>query len=112
MDTIRIINKGLMFVLEVCMVASLGYWGFHNSTSTLAGYFLGLGSPLLAAALWGVFAAPKSNRRLKKLPRIAFSIAMFLTSAILLYQTGQASYAITFMIMAVICPGLVLLLGE
>lgn len=87
-----------MFLLEICMLLSLSYWGFHNHAS----YLYGIGLPLLAALLWGIFAAPKSKNRLQMPYRMFFSIGFFWISGILLYETGLTLYAIAFMIVAFI----------
>lgn len=101
-----------MFILELCMLAALAYWGSHNSATVLTKCLFGIGAPLLAATFWAIFAAPKSTRRLALPYRMVFSLAVFLSAGILLYQTGLTSYAITFMVVAVICQLLVLMLEE
>jgi hypothetical protein len=100
MENIKLINKGIMFLLEICMLLSLSYWGFHNHASMA--YLYGIGLPVLVALLWGVFAAPKSKKRLPMPYRTFFSIGMFWMSGILLYATGLTVYAIAFMIVAFI----------
>ena len=46
------------FASELAALAALGGWGFSASASPLPRLLLGLGTPLAAAVLWGVFAAP------------------------------------------------------
>ena len=46
------------FASELAALAALGAWGFSASASPLPRLLLGLGTPLAAAVLWGVFAAP------------------------------------------------------
>lgn len=99
MGNLKLLNKGIMFLLEICMLLSLSYWGFHNHSS-IASYLYGIGLPVLAALLWGILAAPKSKNRLRMPYRVFFSIGMFWISGILLYETGLTLYAIVFMIVA------------
>lgn len=101
-----------MFLLEICILVVLAYWGFHNSAGILAKCLFGIGTPLLVATLWGIFAAPRSNRRLTLVNRIIFALLLFLTSGLLLYQTGQTTYAIVFMIAAVVSQILVFVFEE
>jgi len=49
------------FLLELCMLAALGYWGFKTGDSAATQWLLGLGAPLLAAVVWGAFIAPKAT---------------------------------------------------
>jgi len=51
-------NLVLRFVLELCALAALFYWGWWSGEGTFAGLALGLGAVLLAAVFWGLFAAP------------------------------------------------------
>ena len=37
------------FLLELCLLAALGYWGFETGDSAVAQWLLGLGAPVAAA---------------------------------------------------------------
>jgi hypothetical protein len=58
METIKLANLALRFLLELCALAALAYWGFKTGESAVAKIGLGIGAPLLAAVLWGTFVAP------------------------------------------------------
>ncbi len=90
----------IAFLLEIAMLLALGYWGFCNHHGVLMKCLFGIGSPAAVGVLWGVFLAPKSNRRLPTVYRIVISLAFFLLSDVLLYQTGQTTYAIVLAITA------------
>jgi hypothetical protein len=47
--TLRSANLALAFVLELCLLAAVGYWGFHVQASTALQIVLGIGAPLLVA---------------------------------------------------------------
>ena len=53
-----VINIALRFILEVCVLGFLTYWGFQSSQGILMKLVLGIGSPLLIAIIWGVFGSP------------------------------------------------------
>ena len=53
-------NLTLAFALELCALAALGYWGFSVGGGPGAKAVLGIGAPLCAAVLWGLFAAPRA----------------------------------------------------
>ena len=64
MAVVQAINLGLRFVLELCLLAALGYWGFQLEQSWPVRILMGIGAPLLAAVLWGTFVAPKAGHKL------------------------------------------------
>jgi Protein of unknown function (DUF2568) len=49
------------FALEIGALVSLGYWGFATGGNLVVELVLGLGVPLLAAVLWGLFVSPKAK---------------------------------------------------
>ena len=54
-------NLLLRFLLELAALAALGWYGARTGDSTAAKVALGAGLPLVAAVLWGLFAAPRST---------------------------------------------------
>lgn len=64
METIKFANLTLRFLLELCMLATLGYWGLRTGEQLVVKIALGIGVPLLVGMVWGIFLAPKSTRRL------------------------------------------------
>ena len=54
------VNLALAFLLELCALGALGYWGVRTGDGPVAKVALGLGAPLCAAVLWGLFAAPRA----------------------------------------------------
>ena len=57
--------KGLLlairFGLELAALAALGYWGIETGDGAVTKIVLGLGAPLVAAVLWGLFVSPKAG---------------------------------------------------
>lgn len=51
-------NLTLAFLLELCALVALGYWGVWTGDGPVTKAALGIGAPLCAAVLWGLFAAP------------------------------------------------------
>lgn len=84
------------FLLEVAMMVGLCYYGLHSGAGIVLKYVLAVALPLAAAVLWSIWAAPKSARRIVFPYRVLFAFGMFLLTAILLYQTGQRTWAIIF----------------
>lgn len=89
-------NHALRFALEVVALAALSYWGFHAGRGIVADTVLGVGASVLAAVVWGVFAAPKSDRRLRGGPLLGVQTAVFAAAAAAIAATGHAVLAATF----------------
>ena len=51
-------NLALRFLLELCALGALGYWGFKIGRGLIVKVGLGIGAPLLAALVWGTLGAP------------------------------------------------------
>jgi hypothetical protein len=58
MSILKGANLALRFLLELCALATLCYWGFKTGTGPISKVVLGIGAPLAAAVLWGTFVAP------------------------------------------------------
>lgn len=100
MQILKGLNQIIYFLIELSMLGSLGYTGFQSSQHTYGKYLLAIGLPLVAATLWGIFAAPRSDYRLAAPYRSLFALTLFGLSFFLLYRTGQARLAITLGIVA------------
>ena len=95
-------NLALSFILELCMLAALGYWGFKTGSATLVQLILCLGIPLLTAVIWGIFLAPASARRLREPFHVSLELIIFALAIIALYTAGQPTLAVIFGVVYVI----------
>ena len=91
----RYANDGLRFVLELCALAALAYWGFHTESGALQ-WALGLGAPLAMAVVWGLFMSPKASRPARDPVRLLAEIAIFGTAAAALADADHAPLAVVF----------------
>jgi hypothetical protein len=82
------------FVLELGALAAIGAWGFAVSGSALARVALGLGLPLLVAALWGAFVAPGAPG--PGLVKALLQVAVFGAAAAALAATRSSALATVF----------------
>jgi hypothetical protein len=87
------INMTLRFVLELCALGALGYWGFIAGAGTLGKMVLGLGAPILAAVLWGMFVAPKAAILLQDPAKLLVELVVFGAAAAGLFAAGQPFWA-------------------
>ncbi|MGW1916797.1 YrdB family protein [Streptomyces sp. NPDC002076] len=65
-------NEILAFLVELAALACLSWWGFTVSDDEALRILLGVGTPLVAMALWSLFAAPKALLR----PRLPLVLAV------------------------------------
>jgi hypothetical protein len=84
-----VINMVLRFVLELCALAALGYWGFATGSGPLTKAVLGLGAPILAAVAWGAFVAPKAVHPLQDPGKLLVELLVFGAAAGGLLLAGQ-----------------------
>jgi len=99
-------NLALSFALELCALAALGYWGSQTGQGVGFAILLGVGAPLLAAVVWGLFAAPRAAVRVPAAVRIAVEIAFFALATVALLAAGQPTLAAIFGVAALVSWGL------
>lgn len=95
------VNLTLAFLLELCALAALGYWGLRTGGGPVARAALGLGAPLFAAVLWGLFAAPRAPVSVPLL-RLGVQLAVFGSATAAMYAIGYRSLAVTFAVLVVV----------
>lgn len=66
MEIIKPANLALRFLLELCILVALGYWGFKTRAGWAVKIGLGIGGPLVVAVVWEIFLAPNSSIRLQE----------------------------------------------
>ena len=88
----------LRFLLELCALGALGYWGFMTGGTALAKVGLGLGVPLVAAVAWGTFVAPKALVKVSGAVRLLVKVGVFASATAALYVVGSALLATALML--------------
>jgi len=96
------VNLALAFLLELCALAALGYWGFTRPTGWLVKIILGIGTPVIAAFVWGLFVAPKATYVLPVLYKEILALVIFAIAALALYAAGRSEWALWFVILVVV----------
>jgi Protein of unknown function (DUF2568) len=98
---LRPANDVFRFLLEMAMLVGLAFAGFSLADGAL-GWVLGLGLPLLAATLWGMFMAPRSDRRVADPAQLAIEVLLFGGAAALLLAAGEAAFGVALGALAAI----------
>ena len=82
------------FLLELCALAALGYWGAVAGHGAWA-YVLAALTPLVAVVIWGTFASPRAPIRLATVPKVALRLNVLLGGAVALAVAGPTWLAVT-----------------
>lgn len=99
---IKSLNQILVFILEMIMLISYGYFGMTrqlNFSPRLLCTFLFVS---VAVILWSIFAAPKSVHRLEMPYLSIFRMLMFSLSAFLLVESGYKIFGMIVFILALV----------
>jgi len=89
MGLLKSLNVALAFVLELAMLAALGYFGYRVVDQPLLRWVLALALPAVVAVLWGMLLAPKAANRLAPMPGLLLALGLFLLAALALQRAGQ-----------------------
>ena len=89
-------NLVLRFLLELFVLGALGYWGFKTGGGTVAKVGLGIGAPLVAAVVWGVFLSPRAAVPLPGFLILMLQAVVFGAAAAGLLATGHRTLALVF----------------
>jgi len=98
----KVFNLTIRFLLELVIMFSLGYWGFHIDSNMIIQIALGLGMPLLAAIIWSKTISPKATIRLPLIGVLIIEFIIFGTAYLCLIDSGFKVFAMIFGVVAVI----------
>ena len=91
------LNLALRLLLEMAALIAMGYWGWTQHTG-LVRWLLAIGTPLLAAMLWGTFAVLDDPSRSGKAPvptpgvlRLLLELSFFAFATFALIASQQVS---------------------
>jgi hypothetical protein len=97
---LHVANEGLAFLIELLALAAFAWWGAETGGGLLLRLLLGIGAPLVAAVLWGLFASPKARIK-RSLPEVIAVKALILLAAMICVDvTGHRTLAIVFGVVA------------
>src|SRR3954451_3567683 len=97
MIAVKSFNLLLRFLLELCMLGAVGYWGFETADGVVMKALLGVGAPLLMAVVWGVFISPKATVKLPTPAWIALQVVLFGLAALALATFASPALAGAFL---------------
>ena len=93
------LNLAFRFILELAGLFALGYWGFSQHAGIMR-WLLGIGAPLLAAVLWGVFRVPNDPGPAPvAVPgwlRLLLEAVYFACGVLAFYASGKPAWGLIF----------------
>jgi hypothetical protein len=102
MDALKMLNAAVRFLLELCMLTAVGYWGFKTQSSWLMKILFGIGLPILIAVLWGMFIAPKAVYPLKGASYLTLELVLLASGSFALFASGKPSLAWAYTIVLIV----------
>ena len=89
------LNLVLRFLLEIAALVAIGYWGYGQHTDIWR-FVIGIGGPVIAAAIWAAFAVPNDPSRSGRAPvpipgvlRLVLELSLFGFAVWALYDAGS-----------------------
>ena len=111
MPIMKSANLALRFLLELCALGALGYWGYQAGSGPLVKIALAIGAPLLAAVVWGAFIAPKASVPVPVWLWLLLQALVFGLAAAGLVATGHPTLAAA-LVLAVMLNGALMYVWE
>ena len=102
MAFLKTANLTLAFLLELCMLAALGYWGFSSGSGWITRIGLGLGAPVLCAVVWGTFLSPRAAVHVPEPIHVLLEVVVFGAAVAALAAAGLLGLAWAFGIITVL----------
>jgi hypothetical protein len=90
------------FLLELCMLGALAWWGFETGDGAATQVLLGVGVPVAAAVVWGMFIAPKARHPVPLAVWIGLQVILFGAAALGLAFVASTELAVVFVIVVVL----------
>jgi Na+-transporting NADH:ubiquinone oxidoreductase subunit NqrE len=95
-------NLALRFLLELCALAAVAYWGSRVSSTAAVNVIVAIAAPLALATVWGIWLAPNASRRLDPPGRTLLELAVLASAVAALVAVDESLLAALLAAVAVI----------
>ncbi len=107
----RAANLGLRFLLELCALAAVAYWGWSEHAGVWR-WVLVVAAPLAIALLWGRWVAPKAKARVADPWKLLLEVLVFGSAVAALAAADQPVVAIALAAATVLNLALTFAFGQ
>ena len=90
-------NLLLAFLVELVALGIFAWWGWAESGDTAVRIMLAVGLPVVAAVVWGLFAAPTASRG-TPVVRAVVKVVVFALAGAGLWSLGHPLLAVVFVV--------------
>ncbi|MCX4747796.1 YrdB family protein [Kitasatospora sp. NBC_01287] len=104
---LRALNDVLAFFIELAALGFLAWWGYRTGPDTAVHLLLAIGLPLLAAVLWGRYAAPRASVKLPVAGVLLVKALVFGAGALALGARAGWAWGVAFGALALVNTALV-----
>lgn len=91
------VNLLVRFLMELAMLVILGMWGWYYGDGAMK-YVLGIGLPVVAATLWGIFRIPNDPKpapvAIPGIVRLMYELFLFAFATWALWDVGHTTMSI------------------
>ena len=108
MESLKMLNLLVRFLLEFCMLAAVGYWGFKTQSGWLMKIIFGIGLPVLIAVLWGMFIAPKATFPLSGASYLILQLLLLASGSVALVVAGKPTLGWVYVVILIVNQALLL----
>ncbi|GAA0340823.1 YrdB family protein [Actinoallomurus spadix] len=99
---LHVVNEGLAFLLELCALALLAWWGADAGGGVVLSVLLAVALPLVAAVVWGLFAAPRARIRLPLAGVLVVKVLVFGAAVAALYALRHGRAALVCAVIVIV----------
>ena len=112
MKMLKTINLALAFGLELALLGAMWVWAFATLPDSIWRFVIAIALSAAVIVLWGIWAAPRSARRLGMPWLYVFKIAIFAVGVAALIIARQPVWGGVFAVLAALNLGLALAWGQ
>ncbi|PEQ30677.1 hypothetical protein CN467_26020 [Bacillus cereus] len=95
-------NIALRFMLELCVLGIVGYWGFRVGTITVIKVTLAIILPVIVAVIWALFGAQHAEWEVQGILHVLLEIIVFGVGVAALYHLKHYMLASGLVIIIVV----------
>jgi hypothetical protein len=110
--SLRAVNLGIRFALELCLLAAFAYWAVALGGGRIVEVVRAVAAVAATIVVWGVFVAPKAPRLLPRAWWVAVQVVLFVLGGLALGYSGSWGLGIAFLALALGNLALVIALGD